>query len=338
MTDTERSPDQRTGDASADARGRHADTPGQIPGRGWKDVLMRVKAEAKDDGVSLMSAGVAFYALLALAPALVALVSMYGLVAEPSDVGDQITSTLAAAPQEVRELVEAQLSSIVESSGGGAVLGVLVGILLALWSASSGVGHLIEAINRAYDEKETRGFVRRKAIALGFTVGAIAFLVAAFTLVTVLPALLAKTSLGGPARVVFGVLRWIVLLGGMVVGLAVLYRYAPDRDEPRWRWVSPGALVAAVLWIVASIVFSIYTANFGKYNETYGSLGAVVVLLLWLFLTALVVILGAEINSELERQTAEDTTEGSEEPMGRRGAYAADTVGETAEQVRAQRA
>src|SRR3954451_18183382 len=169
------------------ARGRTAETPTEIPGKGWKDVFARVRKESKDDGVSLLSAGVAFYAMLAFVPALVALVSLYGLVAKPSDVQRQVTSSLSAAPTEVRNLVTAQLESIVNSAGRGAVLGVVFGTLLALWSASSGVGHLIEAVNLAYDEEETRGWVRRKAISLAFTIGAILFVLVSFGLVTVLP-------------------------------------------------------------------------------------------------------------------------------------------------------
>ena len=317
-----------------DGRGRDAVQPTEIPPAGWKDILVRVRAEAKDDGVTLMSAGVAFYALLALVPGLVALISIYGLLAEPSDVKDQVTSTLSAAPVEVRELVTAQLEAIVESAGGDAVVGVILGIVLALWSASSGVGHLVEAINRTYDEKETRGFLRLKIISLALTVGSVLFIVVAFAVVALLPALLAKTGLGASGRVVVGLLRWVLLLGGMTVGLAVLYRYGPDRDEARWRWVSPGAVIAAATWVVGSVIFSIYTANFARYNETYGSLGAVVVLLLWLFLTALVVIIGAEINCEIERQTARDSTVGPERPMGLRNATAADTLGETAAEVK----
>jgi len=324
------------GNGSSD-RGRSAEAPTDIPGSGWKDVFVRVRSESKDDGITLLSAGVAFYALLALVPGMVALVSLYGLVAKPSDVERQVTSSLSAAPQEVRALVTAQLTSIVNSAGGGAVLGVIFGTLLALWSASSGVGHLIEAVNRAYDEHETRGFAKRKAISLAFTIGAILFVVVSFALIAVLPALLAKSSLGTAGRLVVGVLRWVIMLVGMVVGLALLYRFGPDRDAPRWKWVTPGALIAAVAWVIGSLLFSFYTANFAKYNETYGSLGAVVIMLLWLFLTALVVIFGAEINCELERQTTRDSTVGRPEPMGERGAVAADTLGPTADELARQR-
>ncbi len=320
---------------SAAGRGRDADSPREIPARGWKDIFARVRVEAKEDDVTLMAAGVAFYSLMALVPGLVALISIYGLVAKPSDVKNQITSTLSAAPGEVRDLVTSQLEAIVSSAGGGAVLGVIIGTIVALWSASSGVEHLLHAVNRAYDEKETRGFVKLKLISLALTIGAIVFIVIAFAVIALLPSLLAKTGLGTAGRVIIGLLRWVLLLAGMTVGVGVIYRYGPDRDVARWKWVSVGAIVAAVMWVVGSVLFSIYTANFGKYNETYGSLGAVVVLLLWLLLTALAVIVGAEINCEVERQTAKDSTEGEPKPMGSRNAVAADTLGATAEQVKA---
>jgi len=326
-----------TNDGNGQHRGRSAETPVDIPGKGWKDVFARVRKESKDDGVSLLSAGVAFFALLALVPGLVALVSLYGLIAKPSDVERQVTSSLSAAPVEVRNLVTSQLETIVNSAGRGAVLGIIFGTLIALWSASSGVGHLVDAITLAYDEVDSRGFVRRKAISLAFTIGAILFVVVAFALIALLPPLLAKSSLGTAGRILLGVLRWIVLLGGMTVGLGVLYRFGPDRDDPRWRWATPGAIFAAAAWIIGSLLFSLYTANFASYNKTYGSLGAVVIMLLWLYLTALVVIVGAEINCELERQTERDTTVGPDRPMGTRSATAADTLGETADEVAAEK-
>ena len=318
-----------------DDRGRRADEPTDVPARGWWDVLMRVKVESKDDNVTLLAAGVAFFALLALVPAMVTLVSLYALVADPTDINRQVEDVLGAAPTEVRDLVTAQLQAITEDANGALGLAAVIGIVLALWSASSGVKNLIAAINVAYDEDETRGFVKLRGLSLAFTLGAIVFLVAAFALIALLPSLLADTGLGTAGRVVAGVVRWVVLLIGMMAALAVLYRYGPDRDEPRWSWVSAGAIAATVVWLVASALFAFYTSNFGKYNETFGSLGAVIVVMLWLFITTLVVILGAELNAELERQTVKDTTEGAPKPMGARRATAADTLGPTAEEVRA---
>ena len=320
-----------------DSRGRHAPSPTKIPAAGWKDVAVRVKEEAKQDDVSLLGGGVAFFALLALVPALVAIVSIYGLFANESTVVRQVGDVLGAAPHEVRDLVTAQLRSIVTGSAAGASVAAVLGVVVALWSASSGMKHLIGAINLAYDEDENRGFVRVRAISLAMTVGAIVFLVVAFGIIAVLPAASSKAGLGAAARILIGVVRWVVLLAGMMVGLSVLYRYGPARDEPKWSWASPGAIFATVAWIIVSLLFSLYTANFGKYNETYGTLGAIIVVMLWLYLTAVVIILGAELNAELERQTERDTTKGPDRPLGQREATAADTVGATADEIRARR-
>lgn len=308
-------------------RGRRAARPTQMTGRGWKDVLVRVKTQLKEDNAVLLAAGVAFFALLALVPALVALVSIYGLVADPADIENTVEDLLAAAPAEVQDLVSSQLDSIVTASAGGLTLGVLGGIAVALWSASSGMKHMITAINAAYDEDEGRGFLRLRGLSLALTLGFILLAgVAAFGFV-VIPNALSSDGAEGTLRTVLLIARWPLLAILAVVALAVLYRYAPDRDAPRWSWASVGAIVATLVWIVASIGFSIYTANFGSYNETYGALGAVVILMLWLLITAFVVIAGAELDAELEHQTAVDTTDRPEEPMGERGAFVADTVG-----------
>jgi len=276
--------------------------PDAVRTRELRDVIARVRSEAKVDHVPLLSAGVAFYSLLALVPAIVAVVSIYGLIADPEQVRAQIVGVLRAAPREVRDLVSAQLESIAASPGASTLVAVIIGIVAALWTASAGIGHLIDALNVAYDESETRGAVRRRVTALVFTIGAIVFVVVAIGVIGFLPSLVATTHLGAPGRFAVGVVRWVLLSAGLLVGLAVLYRYGPDRDEPKWRWISPGAAVAGTLWLVGSLLFSLYTANFAKYNETYGSLGAVVVLMLWLFLTSLSVIVGAEVNAEMERR------------------------------------
>lgn len=197
--------------------------------------------------------------------------------------------------------------------------------MLALWSASSGTGHLISAVNAAYDEDDERGFIENRLLALAFTLGAIVFVVFALGGLAALPAILDAVGLPGWLQLVY----WPILLTGFMVGLAVLYRYAPDREEPEWRWVSWGAAIAVGLWLVASIGLRIYAANFGNFDESYGTLGAVVVLMLWLLITALAVLVGAEINAELEHQTAHDTTTGPDRPMGRRDAEMADTLGDT---------
>jgi len=296
---------------------------------------VRTAKEAKADGVSLLAAGVAFYALLALAPALTALAGIYGLLADPSDAARHVRDLLAAAPAEVRDLVEVQLTAAADRSKEDAVVLVVIGSALALWSASSGVQHLMGAINTAYDEDETRGFVRVRGLALLLTIGATAFLALSVGVIALLPAALANTALGDASRIAVGVLRWPALAVAMVVGLSVVYRLAPDRDDARWRWVGLGSVVATGLWLLGSVGFSLYAANFGKYEDTYGTLGAVVVVMLWLFLTAFVVILGAELNAESERQTARDTTTGRQRPLGERQAEAADTIGPSTEDMRA---
>ena len=321
--------DQSSSSESRD-RGRTAESPTEIPAPGWKDVAVRVKDESKTDQIVLLAAGVAFFGMLALVPALVALLSIYGLVADPGQIDEQLIDALSATPTEVRDLISQQVEDIGEASSG-AVIVVVGGVLLALWSASTGMKHLITAINRAYDEEETRGFVRLRSLSLAMTLGAILFFVIAFPTIAVLPSLIAASPLGTAGRVVVGAIRFVVLFGGLLVGLAVLYRYAPDRADPKWSWAAPGAVVAAVVWVLGSFLFSVYTANFGTYNESYGALGAVVVVMFWLLLTALVVILGAELNCELERQTRLDTTTGRPRIIGSRGAYAANTVGPSAD-------
>ncbi len=308
-------------------RGRDATTPTDIPARGWRDVLARTLAESKSDQLALLAAGVAFYGLLALVPGLVAFVSIYGLAADPTDVSRHVGELLGAAPGEVRDLVREQLEAVTTRPDSTAGIGAAAGLAVALWSASSGMKHLIDALNAAYDEEEGRGFVKVRAISLAMTVGAVLFVVGAFLVIAVVPALVE-----GP----LGLLRWPGLAAAFALVLAVLYRHGPSRDEPEWRWASPGAVVATVLWLAASGLFSLYVSTAGSYGETYGSLGSVVVVMLWLFLTAAVVLVGAELNAELERQTRYDTTEGRARPMGTREAHAADTVGPTAEEVRAE--
>jgi membrane protein len=308
-------------------RGRTAERPGRVPLRGWKDVILRTKQQMKLDDVPLLAAGVAFFALLALVPALVALVSVYGLVADPADIQRNVDDLLAAAPAEVRDLVSSQLSSIVDSSPSGLRLGAIAGLVIALWSASSAVKHLVGAISLAYDEEETRGFVRLRGLAVLLTIGGVALMAAVVAGFVAAPRALPDSGAGGVARTVVLVVRWPLLAVVALVVLAVLYRLGPDRDAPAWRWVSPGSVLATVVWVAASAGFSIYTSRFGNYNETYGSLGAVIVVMLWLYLSAYAVIAGAELNAELERQTVADTTRGPSRPLGRRDAYAADTVG-----------
>ncbi len=326
LTEDERPPDRSASTTGGD-RGRDADRPGELPARGFKDVALRVKQEAKEDNVSLLSAGVAFYLLLAMFPALAAVVSVYGLVADPMDVSQQVSDLTGTLPQEAQSLITDQLEKITQEQQGIGVT-LAVSVLAALWAASSGVKNLIAAVNVAYDECETRKFFKLRGLALALTLGAVLFAVVAIGVIAVLPVVVSELPFGSAGQMLVQVASYVGLALAFTVGLAVLYRYAPDRDAPRWRWVSWGAVIATALWVLGSVAFSVYVSNFGSYGETYGSIGAVIVLMLWLVITAFAVILGAEINSELEAQTAKDSTVGRAEPMGHRGAVKADELGE----------
>ncbi|MDP9437024.1 MAG: YihY/virulence factor BrkB family protein [Actinomycetota bacterium] len=306
--------------------GGTAESPTQIPKAGWKQILKRAWKESNDDNVGLLAAGVAFYIFLALFPALIAAVTLYGLVADPAQVEQQIQSLSGTLPEESASLIGDQLRSIASTSSSALGFGLVASVLGALFSASGGVQNLMKAINLAYDEDETRGFVKLRGTALLLTLGAVLFIVVAVGLIAVTPVLLNALGLGAAVGIAVNVGRWIGLVAFVMVALSVLYRYAPDRDNAKFQWVGIGSMVATVVWIIGSAGFSLYVSNFGSYGKTYGALAGVVVLLLWLYLTSYIILLGAEVNAEAERQTAKDTTEGPDQPMGERGATSADTV------------
>jgi membrane protein len=306
--------------------GAGAETPTEVPARGWWQIVRRAWAESKADQVPLLAAGVAFYSFLALFPAMIAAITLYGLLADPATVARQADKLTTAMPSDAASLVTRQLKAIADSPHESLGLGLLVALALALWSAAGGVGNIVSAVNIAYDEEETRGFVRRKLLSLALTVGAVVFALVAIGLVAGAPVLLDHLVGSGPARWAFEAGRWVALLTGVTVALAVLYRFAPDRDDPQFRWVSVGAVTGSLIWLAASLGFSLYVDNFASYSKTYGALAGVVVLLLWLWITVLIVLLGAELNAEAEQQTAEDTTRGPERPLGERGAVKADSL------------
>ena len=315
---------QRPASSPEQVPGGQADTPTQIPAQGWKQVLLRTKQQVKEDNIPLLAAGVAFYAFIALFPALIAAVTVYGLVSDPEQVEEQIGGFADTLPREAASLLTDQLTSIAGGSSSALGWGLLLSLGGALFAASGGMQNLIKAVNIAYDEEETRGFVKLRALALALTLGAIVFLVVTVGLITVVPALL--DGLGPVGRFAGQVARWAGLVVFVLVALGVIYRFAPDRDDPKFRWVGLGSGVATLLWIIGSAGFSLYVSNFGKYGETYGALAGVVILLLWLWLTSLIILVGAEINSETEQQTAKDTTQGPEKPMGERRAVKADSM------------
>jgi membrane protein len=317
----------RDAPATVVGRGRDARHPLQIPRLGWKDIGFRVKDEWGDDHVGLSAAAVAFYSFVALIPALAATVSILGLVARGRNPEEVIDNLFGALPEEARVLLSEQLTSISSQSSGSLSLGLVIGVALSLWTASGAVGQLVNTINIAYDEEETRNWFFRKAMALGLTLGAIVFVAFAVFVVVGFPELISRTGFGIGTRRLLNVLIWPGLALSFGGALALLYRVAPDRSAANWKWVSVGSVFAVVAWVAVTLGFRVYVSSFGSYNETYGSLAAVVVILLWLWLTAVIVLLGAEINAEIEHQTEIDTTVGGDQPLGSRGAVKADTLG-----------
>jgi membrane protein len=316
---------------SADRPGDEAELPTQIPPKGWWQVTRRAFKESSADNVGILAGGIAYAAFLAIPPALIAGMSLFGLVADPATIAQQAEGVLAALPESAQPLIRDQIVSLTQTSSGALSWSLVISILLALWSASSGTSSLMTGINIAYDEQESRNFIKLRGTALLLTLGAIIFVLLTLALVAVVPAVLNALQLGTFINVIVQIVRWVLLVVLIVVALAVVYRLAPDRDAPQFKWTSVGALVSAVLWVVASLGFSLYVNNFGSYNKTYGALAGVVVLLLWLYLTSYIILLGAEINAESEKQTKQDTTTGPPVPMGERRAEAADTVADPPE-------
>ncbi|WP_197279781.1 YihY/virulence factor BrkB family protein [Bosea sp. AAP35] len=318
--------DQRYDEKTArrSAEGVEADAPSDIPAGGWWDIARRTYHEVDRDRVRAVAAGVTFYGLLALFPALTALVSLYGLVADPAAIAEQSAALDGFLPGGATDFLREQIARI--TAGGETKLGfaLLISLSVAIWSANAGVKAIFDALNVAYGEDEKRGFIKLNLVSLAFTLGIILFVLGAIGAIAVIPILLDYLYLGGAAEWLIAIGRWPVVVGILLLGLSALYRYGPSRDQARWAWVSPGAVFAAVTWLVASLLFSWYVANFEDYNATYGTVGAVIGLLTWMWLSATIVLVGAELNSEAERQTYLDTTKGTPMPVGMRGADAAD--------------
>ncbi|MCB1882378.1 MAG: YihY/virulence factor BrkB family protein [Geminicoccaceae bacterium] len=304
--------------------GHDAESPERIPARGWWQVLVRVAGETGRDNIMVVAAGCAFYALLALFPFITALVSIYGLVADPSTVANQLGALKDVLPAEAYGIIEGQVKAVVSTSNSALGFGTVVALGLALWSASAGIKTVFSSLNIAYEEAETRSFLRFNATALAFTLLTVLAIVAGILVIVGLPVLLAWVPLGRAGAWLVSLVSWAMLLVFITFGIGLLYRFGPSRRPANWRWLTPGALFATLLWVAASMGFSFYAANFASYNETYGALGGVIVTMMWLWITALIVLMGAELNSELELQTAEDTTVGEDRPMGWRGSYVAD--------------
>ncbi|TQF39760.1 ribonuclease BN [Bradyrhizobium sp. UNPF46] len=310
--------------------GRRAKSPFAIPWAGWKDIFWRTYQRIDDDRLLATAGGVVFFGLLAIFPAVTALVSSYGLFADPATISANLQTLATMLPQGSFQIVEDQVARVV--SHGNTTLGAtfLLGLLLAVWSANAGVKAIFDALNVAYEEREKRSFIKLNMVSLTFTVGGIVALLLMVAAVVAFPLALDHLGMAPKSKLIAALARWPLLFFILLMALAVLYRFAPSRDAPRWQWLSLGAVIAAILWIAGSALLSWYLSEFTNYNATYGSLGAAIGLMTWMWMSAIVVMFGAELNSEIERQTLKDTTTGRPKPRGSREAVSADTVGATA--------
>jgi membrane protein len=308
-------------------RGRFAEGPSEIPARGWKDTLLRVYDGISEDRILANAAGVTYYALLALFPGIAALVSIYGLFADPATIVSHLDATAGFAPGGAIDVIRDQLTRLAAQSSTKLGVSFVVGLVISLWSANAGIKALFDALNAVYQEKEKRSFIRLNAVTLSFTIATIAFLLIALAAVVALPVILNYLPLPGVTGLLLEVARWPILLVLVAFGLTLIYRYGPSRTEPRWQWITWGGTFAAVAWLAASALFSWYAANFGTFNKTYGSLGAIIGFMTWMWLSIIVILVGAKLNAEIEHQTVRESTTGQPKPLGKRGAKMADTIG-----------
>ena len=320
-------PTQRTVEALQPGRGRSARSPGQIPPRGWRDILWRTLKEFNKDNIPAVGGGVTFFALLALFPGLAAFVALYGLFADFNDAVKQIEALAAIVPHDAVVFIGAQMIRIAEERGSTLSVAFVITLALSLWSANGGMKAFLNGLNIAYGETEKRGFVKLTLHSLAFTLGGVLLLLLAVAMVVLLPVALPALDDAGP---LLAVLRWPGMVLLMMLVLAVVYRHRPSREHARWRWVTWGSVVAALLWVGASLAFSWYMSNLAHYDRTYGSFGAVAGAMTWLWMSVVIVLFGAELNAEIEHQTAVDSTTGAPLPLGRRGAAMADSIGEAA--------
>lgn len=321
-------PPARPGHAGKPARGvgRGAGGPSEIPARGWWQITKRTLSQASEDRLLMEAAAVTFYTLLALFPALGALVSLYALVADPTTIQGHLAALGGVIPDGGMQIIQEQVQRVSQTAGGALGFGAIIGLLISLWSANQAAKAMFDALNVIYEEQEKRSFIKLTATTLTFTLALILFAILAMSAVVLLPVVLGMIGLGGTTGMLLQYGRWPVLLLLVGLVLACLYRWGPSRASPQWRWVSWGSALAALLWLAGSAAFSWYVANFGNFNETYGSLGAVIGFMTWIWMSAAVILLGGELNAEMEHQTARDTTAEPEAPLGDRRAAMADNV------------
>lgn len=293
--------------------------------RAWR-IARVVQERTSRDNLNVVAAGCAFFALLALFPFLAALISIYGLLADPAQVSQQLQMIEGTVPDQAYQIISDQVEKL-SAEDASLSFGLILSVSIALYSSTKGTKAIMSALNIVYDETENRNIIQQTLVALGLTAGFILGMAVALLAVVVVPAVVAVLGLEqGITGLIVDLVRWSLLALGLFGALAVIYRIAPNRRPARFRWLSWGAAVAAVLFLAASMLFSWYVASFGSYNETYGSLGAVVVLLMWFFIAAYAVLIGGEINAELERRTHQDSTVGGPRRPGHRGAAVADAV------------
>jgi membrane protein len=285
-----------------DDRGRSATPPSAISARGWKDVLLRVTTNFSEHRIMSLAAGMTYYSILAIFPAIAALVAIYGLFADPSSIAKHLDQLGGFLPDGAVNVARDQLTRL--TSNGPKTLGLafLVGLAISLWSANAAMKALFDTLNIVYGEREKRGFFKLNAISLCFTMIAILFVLAALGSVVAVPVILNSVGLSSAGDFLLRIGRWPAMYLVITFALAIIYRFGASRETPRWRWITWGSAIAALLWLGGSALFSWYAANFGKFNETYGSLGAIIGFMTWLWISAIVILLGAEIDAEMEHQ------------------------------------
>lgn len=313
-------------------QGNLARSPWQMPWAGWKQILSRTWQRTWDDNVGLVASGVAFYGFFALVSLIAIIVLTYGLFAEPKTVISNIQTLAGLLPRDVAVVVGDQLLNAVRTSEETKGTGLILAFAAALYGGTNGAAALITALNIAYEEKEKRSLLRFYLLAILLTLAAVAVTVFAMAAVGVIAALNRQFPAFSPVAIMAGrIAGYAVLVVIAAVLIAGLYRFAPSREQARWVWITPGSLFAAAVWMLLTVLFGFYVSNLTDYTATYGSLGALAALQTWLYLSAYVVVFGAELNSEIEHQTAHDSTTGPEQPLGKRGAWAADNVATTDE-------
>lgn len=307
-------------------RGRQATSPSQIPAGGWKDILWRVYGNIGAHRILALAAGTTYYSILAIFPALAALVAIYGLFSDPGSIAKHLDQVAGFIPGGAVEVAREQLTRVATKGDRSLGLTFAIGLAISLWSANAAMKALFDTLNIVYGEQEKRGFFKLNAISLGFTFAGITFVLTVLGAVVLIPVVLQYVGLSKTADLLIRIVRWPALFVAVAIALACIYRFGPSREAPRWTWITWGSAAATVLWLAASAMFSWYAANFGTFNQTYGSLGAVVGFMTWLWISAIVILLGAELNAEMEHQTARDTTTGRPKPLGVGGAEMADTL------------